>query len=89
MVDDTKLTYYQRNRDQALKKAKEYYYVKKDKINKQLRDKYRNLSEEKKIKRREYEKNWRNNLTEEQKLKQKNRYRNLPTGQKSKIRTKN
>ena len=23
MVDDTKLTYYQRNRDQALKKAKE------------------------------------------------------------------
>ena len=58
----------------------------KDKINKQLRDKYRNLSEEKKIKRREYEKNWRNNLSEEQKLKQKNRYRNLPEEQKSKIR---
>ena len=27
MVDDTKVTYYQRNRDQALKKAKEYLLI--------------------------------------------------------------
>lgn len=56
MANDAKLTYYQRNRDSALKKPKEYYYANKDKINKRLRDKYSNLSEEKKAKRREYKK---------------------------------
>ena len=34
MANDAKLTYYQRNRDSALKKPKEYYYANKDKINK-------------------------------------------------------
>ena len=42
----------QRNKDSALKKAKEYYYANKDKINKQLRDKYSNLSEKKGKKKR-------------------------------------
>ena len=58
----------------------------KSKINKRLRDKYKELPEEKKIKRREYEKNWRDNLSEEQKLKAKNRYRCLPEEEKNKIR---
>ena len=58
MASTVKLTYYQTNKDQALKKAKEYYYANKDKINKRLRDKYKELPKEKKIKRREYEKNW-------------------------------
>ena len=52
MANDAKLTYYQRNKDSALKKAKEYYYADKDKINKQLTDKYSNLSEKKGKKKR-------------------------------------
>ena len=31
MANDAKLIYYQRNKDSALKKAKEYYYANKDK----------------------------------------------------------
>ena len=48
MASTVKLTYYQRNKDQALKKAKECYYANKDKINKRLRDQYKELPEEKK-----------------------------------------
>ena len=48
--NSVKLTYYQRNRDLALKRAKEYYHANKDKINKRLRDKYSNLLEEKRQK---------------------------------------
>ena len=44
------------------------------------------MPEEKKIKRREYKKNWRDNLSKEQKLKAKNRYRCLPEEDKNKIR---
>ena len=86
MANVVKLTYYQKNRDSALKKAKEYYYANKDKINKRIRDKSSNLIEEQKIKRREYEKNWRDNLSEEQKIKAKNRYRCLPEEEKNKLR---
>ena len=86
MASTVKLTYYQRKKDQALKKAKEYYYANKDKINKRLRDQYKELPEEKKIKGREYEKNWRDNLSKEQKLKTKNRYRCFPEEDKNKIR---
>ena len=42
------LTYYQRNRDGILNRAKEYYENDKERLRKQARDKYRNLSEEKK-----------------------------------------
>ena len=86
MANVVKLTYYQKNRDSALKKAKEHYYTNKDKINKRLRDKSSNLIEEQKIKRREYEKNWRDNLSEEQKIKARNRYRCLPEEEKNKLR---
>ena len=48
MANDAKLIYYQRNKDSALKKAKEYYYANKDKINKQLRHKYSKLLGKKK-----------------------------------------
>ena len=49
-------TYYQRNRDMALSKAKENYKNNNGRLKKQSRDKYRNLSEEDKKKKREYEK---------------------------------
>ena len=47
-MDNT--AYYQRNRDVALIEAKEYYKNNNGRLQKQARDKYRNLSEEDKNK---------------------------------------
>ena len=44
------LTYYQRNRDVILNRAEDYYEKDKQRLRKQARDKYRNLSEEEKKK---------------------------------------
>ena len=41
------LTYYQRNRDVILNRAKDYCDNDKKRLREQVRDKYRNLSEEK------------------------------------------
>ena len=46
MIERADLTYYQRNRDVVLNRAKDYYENDKEKLRKQVRDKYRNLSEE-------------------------------------------
>ena len=46
MSDSAYLTYNQRNRDVVLNRAKDYYENDKEKLRKQVRDKYRNLSEE-------------------------------------------
>ena len=43
------LTYYQRNRDLILNRAKDYYENDKERLREQARDKYRNLSEEEKV----------------------------------------
>ena len=43
-------TYYQKNKDFILKKAKDYYYNNIEAIRKNMRDKYKNLSEEDKEK---------------------------------------
>ena len=51
-------TYYQRNRDVMLNRAKEYYKDK-ERLRQQARDKYCNMSEEKKQKIKEYQKNYR------------------------------
>ena len=48
MSENTDLTCYQRNRDVMLNKAKEYYTNNKERLSEQVRDKYRNLFEEKK-----------------------------------------
>ena len=45
-------TYYQRHRDVALNKAKEYYKNNNQRLKEQAKNKYRNLSEEDKNKRR-------------------------------------
>ena len=42
----SELTYYQRNRDVILNRAKDYYQNDKERLRGQARDKYRNLSEE-------------------------------------------
>ena len=47
---------YQRNRDVILNRAKDYYENDKERLRGQARDKYRNLSEEKKIKKRIWKK---------------------------------
>ena len=44
------MTYYQRNRDVILNRAKDYYKNDKERLRVQARDKYRNLSEEDKNK---------------------------------------
>ena len=44
----TDLTYYQRNKDAILNRAKDYYENDKERLRKQAGDKYRNLSEEEK-----------------------------------------
>ena len=50
MSENTDLTYYQRNRDVMLIRAKDYYKNNKARLREQARDKYRNLSEEEKKK---------------------------------------
>ena len=54
MNEDADLTCYQKNRDVILNRAKYYYENDKEKLREQARDKYRNLSEEEKNKKREY-----------------------------------
>ena len=55
MSENTDLTYYQRNRDVMLNKAKDYYKNNKERLRGQARDKYRNLSKEEKNKKRIWE----------------------------------
>ena len=52
--NSSELTYYQRNRDVILNRAKDYYENDKERLREQARDKYRNLSEEEKNKKTEY-----------------------------------
>ena len=56
MSESAYLTYYQRNRDVILNRAKDYYENDKERLREQARDKYRNLSEEEKIKKENMEK---------------------------------
>ena len=48
------LTNYQRNRDVIANRAKYYYENNKERLREQAKDKYRNLPEEEKNKKREY-----------------------------------
>ena len=52
LSENTDLTCYQRNRDVILNKAKDYYKNNKNRSREQARDKYRNLSEEEKNKKK-------------------------------------
>ena len=49
-------TYYQKNRDIILKRAKDYYYYNIEAIRKNMRDRYKNISEEEKEKIKIYQK---------------------------------
>ena len=50
MNENIDLSYYQKNRDIILNRAKDYYENDKGRLREQARDKYRNLSEEEKNK---------------------------------------
>ena len=67
MNESTDLTYYQRNQDVILNRAKDYSENNKKRLRKQARDKYRNLSEEDQNQKREYEKNRYGNMSEDKK----------------------
>ena len=58
-------TYYQRNRDVILNRAKDYYKNDKETLSDNAKDKYRNLSEEEKNKKREYGRNRYHNKSED------------------------
>ena len=62
-------TYYQKNREVILNRAKDYCENDKERLREQARDKYRNLCEEDKKKKREYGKNRYHNMSEEKKQK--------------------
>ena len=65
--NSVELTYYQRNRDVILNRAKDHYENDKERLRGQARDKSRKLSEEEKTKKREYGKNRYQNMSEEKK----------------------
>ena len=67
MSESAYSTYYQRNRDVILNRAKDYYENDKERLTEQGRDKCRNLSEEEKNKKREYGNNRYLNISEEKK----------------------
>ena len=60
MSESADLTYYQRNRDVILNRAKDYYENDKKRLREQARDKYKN-------KKREYGKNRYHNMSEKNK----------------------
>ena len=67
MSESAYLTYYQRNRDVILNRAKDYYENDKERLSEQAMDKYRDLSEEEINKKRDYWKNRYRNISEEKK----------------------
>ena len=76
-------TYYQRNRDVILNRAKDYYKSDKKRLKEQVRDKYRTLSEEDKNKKREYERKRYHNMFEEKKQRLKEYQKNYREAKKS------
>ena len=66
MTENTDLTYYKKNWDVILNRAKGYYKNNKERLRLQERDKYKNLSEEKN-KKRECGKNRHHNMSGEKK----------------------
>ena len=54
MSESANVTYYQKNRDVILNRAKDYYENDRKRLREQARDKYRNLCEKEKNKKRKY-----------------------------------
>ena len=82
------LTYHQRNGDVILNRAKDYYENDQERLRKQARDKYRNLSEEEEILKREYGKNRYLYMSEEKKIRLKEYQKNYREAKKSQYNNK-
>ena len=82
-IECADLTYYQKNRDVILNRAKDYYENDKERLRRQRRDKYKNLSEEEKNKKREYGRNRYRNMSEEKKQRLKEYQKNYHKAKKS------
>ena len=78
------MTYYQRNGEAILNRAKDDYENDKERLRGPARDKYRNLSEEDKSKKKEYRKNRCHNMSEEKKQKLKEYQKKYREAKKSK-----
>ena len=65
------MTYYQRNKEVILNRAKNYYENDTERLRKKARYEYRNLSEEDENKKKEYGENRYHNMSEERKTKTK------------------
>ena len=66
MANNVHLTYYQRNKELILSKAKEYYKNNQEKLSKQVTEKYNNLPVGKKEKKREYRRKMYHTVSEEE-----------------------
>ena len=82
------LTYYQKNRDIILNRAKDFSGNDKERLREQARDKNRNLSEEEKIKKRKYGKNRYHHISGEKKKTLKEYQKNYSEVKKSKYNNK-
>ena len=83
MSENTNLTYYQRNRDMTLNRAKDYYENDKERLRERARDKSRNLTEEENNKKREYGKNRYHNMSEKEEKRPKEYQKNYREVRKS------
>ena len=79
----SELTYYQRNSDVILNRAKYYYENDKKRLREQAGDKYRNLSEKDKNKKRKYGINRYHNMSQEKKQRLKEYQKNYREVKKS------
>ena len=84
MNESAYLTYYQKDRDVILNRAKDYYENNRERLREQARNKYRNLYEEEKIKKREYGKNRYLNMSKEKKKRLKEYQKNYCEAKKQK-----
>ena len=82
------MTYYQRNRDIILNRAKDFNEKDKERLRGQARDKYKNLSEEDKNIKKKYGKNRYHNMSEEKKQKLKEYQKTYREAKKSKYNNK-
>ena len=83
MNESVEETYYQKNRDVILNRAKGYYENDKERLRTQSRDKYRYLSEEEKNVKKKYGRNRYHNMSEEKKQKLKKWQKNYREAKKS------
>ena len=88
MRESAYLTYYQKNRNVILNRAKDYFENDNERLREQARDKYRNLSDKEKYLRKEYTENRYHNISEEKKQRFKEYHKNFQKVKKSQYNDK-